>query len=107
MIESVKEYSTRIKLVPGESYTFPDFTLAFTGQRPVPQSPAHVPLGDFYDFKLTANDYKEAISWSSGTGEIAPARFRIPWGSTQRPGEIQIDQASQEFEVRLYPALPI
>jgi hypothetical protein len=31
----------------------------------------------YYDFKITKEKTEKAVSWTAGTGDIAPARFEI------------------------------
>ena len=64
---------------------FGAFSLTFIGQRRVTLE--KYPRGFlYYDFRLTDPHGTQTISWSSGTGEIAPLRFKV---------------GSEEFELEL------
>jgi hypothetical protein len=76
MANQVK-YGTKVSFKEGEVLQFPDFTLKFLGTKPAPKSDLHVPLGDTYEFEITADNTSQTISWSSGAGEIAPAKINI------------------------------
>ena len=55
---------------------FRDFTLTFAGERHVafPEYPRGF---DTHDFLVTSGSETLTVSWSSGTGEIAPASFTV------------------------------
>jgi hypothetical protein len=55
---------------------FPDFTLTFLQQRHVPST--MFPRGFvYYEFRAHSGEETVDVSWSEGTGEIAPVSFRI------------------------------
>ncbi|HWA06931.1 MAG TPA: hypothetical protein VG961_10310, partial [Ignavibacteria bacterium] len=67
------------KFSKGEQIKFPDFTLEYTGER---SETKQFPNGNsitmkFHEFNLTSSASKKQISWSSGTGDIAPVQFEI------------------------------
>ena len=69
-------YGTRVKYRPGEKIEFPDFTIEYVGKRK--KSVPLYPSGFFYyDFKLSKGNVGKIVSWTSGTGDIAPANFEI------------------------------
>lgn len=68
-------YGSRVKFSVGRTLRFPDFDLTFVGKRPV--TPAQYPRGWWaYDFKVRAKNDEQTVSWSAGTGDIGPTRFK-------------------------------
>lgn len=55
---------------------FGNFTLTFTGERRV-VTEKFPPGMIFYDFRVTSPAGNQTISWSSGTGDIGPAVFKV------------------------------
>ena len=75
----MNDYDTVIEFSKGEQIKFPDFTLEYTGER---SETKQIPNGNsitmkFHEFNLTSSASKKQISWSSGTGDIAPVAFEI------------------------------
>ncbi len=69
-------YGAITKYEPDKVIEFPDFTLEFTGERRVSSPP--YPRGFlYYDFKIKTASEEKVISWTAGTGEIAPTEFEI------------------------------
>ena len=71
------EYNSIVSYSKNEAIKFPDFTLEFTGTR---DEKKMFPNGNsinfrFYDFKINTGSETKTISWSSGTGDIAPLAF--------------------------------
>lgn len=71
------EYNSIVSYSKNEVIKFPDFTLEFTGTR---DEKKMFPNGNsinfrFYDFKITFGSETKIVSWSSGTGDIAPLPF--------------------------------
>ena len=69
-------YGTRVKYATGKRIDFPNFTIEYVGERrktlPV------YPRGFlYYDFKLRNGSTEKMVSWTSGTGLIAPMQFEI------------------------------
>lgn len=63
----------------GEQLKFPDFKLEFKGTR---DEKKEFPNGNslnfrFYDFTVSNDKTTKNISWSSGTGDIAPLQFEF------------------------------
>lgn len=57
---------------------YPDFTLRFLGKSEGGTLPNGMPMGAQYRFEASLPDgQKSAVTWSSGTGEIAPRPFII------------------------------
>jgi hypothetical protein len=70
-------YGKRIGFAPGKSIHYPDFTIRFVGTRR--EVPKMYPRGWLvYDFEvLSRHGESSQVSWSSGTGNIAPALFSV------------------------------
>jgi len=74
--EPASSYGEKIGFAKGLTLSFPDFTLEYAGQHRT--SSEKYPRGFlFYDFKVRVRDVEKSISWSNGTGEIAPLDFEI------------------------------
>ena len=68
-------YGTRVKYRAGK-IEFPDFTVEYLGERR--KSLPVYPRGFlYYDFKITSGKTEKVISWTTGTGDIAPIQFEI------------------------------
>ena len=72
-------YDTVVSFSKGEKIQFSDFKLEFTGTR---DEKKEFPNGNslnfrFYDFVLSNDKTTKNISWSSGTGDIAPLDFEF------------------------------
>lgn len=70
-------YNTAVKFEQGIILSYPDFTAVYTGVRTVTKD---LPNGNnitikYHDFKINSAAEQKTISWSSGTGDIAPVRF--------------------------------
>jgi hypothetical protein len=66
-----EEYSANIAL------KYPNFTLHFVGAEPgafYPNSTTHR-MGSRYKFMAVWDKIAQPVSWSSGTGDIAPSKF--------------------------------
>lgn len=75
----MNDYDKVVKFSKGEQLKFPDFTIEYTGER---TETKQFPNGNsltmkFHEFNVTSASSQKKISWSSGTGEIAPVRFEI------------------------------
>ena len=69
-------YGTKVKFGAGRTLHFPDFDLAYVGKRHV--TPPQYPRGWWvHDFKVRAKGDEQTISWSAGTGDIGPTRFKV------------------------------
>lgn len=70
-------YNTAVKFEQGKILSYPDFTAEYTGIRTVTKD---LPNGNkitfrYHDFKINSAAEQKTVSWSSGTGDIAPVRF--------------------------------
>lgn len=73
---SQRFYGEKIKFRQNQPVKFADFNLTYVGERRV--SSDNFPRGFLYhDFKLEAGKDVQTISWTSGTGDIGPARFTV------------------------------
>ncbi len=69
-------YGEKVKFAKGQVLKFPDCQMEFLGKRKVAVDV--YPRGFIYsDFRVTAGGESKTLSWSSGTGEIAPLFFEI------------------------------
>jgi len=70
------KYGTKVPFKKGRLLKFPDFTLAYSGERRV--TSAQYPRGFLYrDFVIAAGSERITASWTSGTGVIGPMLFTI------------------------------
>ena len=72
-------YNEIVKYSKEEQLKFPDFKLEFKGTR---DEKKEFPNGSslnfrFYDFSVSNDKTQKNISWSSGTGDIAPQQFEF------------------------------
>jgi hypothetical protein len=69
-------YGTRVKYRLGQKVEFPDFTIAYVGERR--KSVPVYPRGFLcYDFKVSKGKAEKVVSWTTGTGDIGPMAFEI------------------------------
>lgn len=75
---NVQNYGEKVNYSNGKEIKYPDFTVKFSGTHekgfPLPDSATKMV---FYDFQVTKGDKKQTVSWSSGTGDIAPSFFYV------------------------------
>ncbi|MEP6901995.1 MAG: hypothetical protein ABJA66_09605 [Actinomycetota bacterium] len=70
------EFGAKVKFSPNVRIKFKDFSIIYIGERRV--SSEKFPNGFlYYDFKVQNQIENITISWTSGTGEIAPTAFQI------------------------------
>jgi hypothetical protein len=74
--EQKASYGTRVKYQAGQKIEFPDFTVEYVGERRT-SLPAYPRGFLYYDFKVRTANVEKVVSWSSGTGDIAPVDFEI------------------------------
>lgn len=72
--DKVEKYGEKVSYADGREMKFPDFSIKFTGKRGTGNAPIKM---TFYDFLVTKGENKQTVSWSSGTGDIAPAIFNV------------------------------
>jgi hypothetical protein len=69
-------YGAKVKFSVGRTLHFPDFDLTYVGKRRV--MPPQYPRGWWiHDFKVRAKSDEQTVSWSAGTGDIGPTRFKV------------------------------
>ena len=68
------KYGTPLKYEKEQIIEFADFSIKFIGERRT-TSDAYPRGFLFYDFEIFKGDKKQTVSWTSGTGEIAPEYF--------------------------------
>ena len=73
------EYDTVVQYEKGKQIKFTDFNLEFIEER---TEKKEFPNGTsitfrFFDFKISNDKETKTISWSAGTGDIAPADFEF------------------------------
>lgn len=74
--EQNASYGTRVKYKAGQKIEFPDFAAEYLGERR--QTMPVYPRGFlYYDFKISRGKTEKVVSWTAGTGDIAPAQFEI------------------------------
>ncbi len=74
------DYAARVRFRKAAPISFPDFVLTYLGERRVASE--RFPRGFlFHDFHVAGAAGPQTVSWSSGTGDIGPALFRV--GSKQ------------------------
>jgi len=72
----VAAYSSKVKFKAGHALRFPDFDLTYVGKHHV--IPPQYPRGWWvHDFKVRAKGVEQTVSWSAGTGDIGPTRFKV------------------------------
>ena len=69
-------YGAKVVFRANSPIRFRHFALTFVGERHVafPEYPRGF---DYHDFRLTSGPETLIVSWSAGTGEIAPALFTV------------------------------
>lgn len=73
---SVHAYGSKTPFTKGDVVKFPDFDLTYLGERKI-SSPVFKAGFIYHDFFIAKGEESEAMSWSSGTGEIAPQSFEV------------------------------
>lgn len=72
------EYNRVTDFEQGRVYDFPDFKLEFIGERTEKKDTPGGSISFRYsDFSVTGKNETKKLSWSSGTGDIAPLLFEI------------------------------
>lgn len=69
-------YGSKVSFRKDQAIPFPDFVLTYTGDRHV--SSTHFPRGfQYFDFVAKTASEEVKVSWTSGTGVIDAADFKI------------------------------
>jgi hypothetical protein len=69
-------YGSKIRFGANRILRYPDFQVIYIGKRHV--APRQYPRGWWtYDFKVRGKGAEQTVSWSAGTGDIGPTRFKV------------------------------
>lgn len=69
-------YGAKVAFRQDQAIPFEDFQLTFVGQHR--ETPSVYPRGFLYfDFQVAAGRQRLKVSWTAGTGLIAPAQFEV------------------------------
>ncbi len=75
-VSDTAAYGSKVRFKAGRTLRFPDFELIYLGKRRV--APKQYPRGWWiHDFKVVCKGAEQTVSWSAGTGDIGPTRFRV------------------------------
>jgi hypothetical protein len=78
----VAAYGAKVKFSVGLTLRFPDFALTYAGKRHV--TTRQFPRGWWiHDFKVRGKSADQTVSWSAGTGDIGPTRFKVDGAAFQ------------------------
>ncbi len=71
------QYGELTPFKEGEPIDLPGFTVTYMGDRieDIPTSPGNSFIFTYHDFEVISKNETEIISWSSGTGNLAPLPF--------------------------------
>ena len=73
---SAADFGAKVEFKKDAPVSFADFVLTYLGERHV--SSDRFPRGfTYHDFRVVAASGTQTVSWSSGTGDIGPAPFRV------------------------------
>jgi hypothetical protein len=78
-------YGQPVRFAKNRVVEFRDFTVRYVGERRV-TSPVFKPGFLYYDFEVTGRGGAQTVSWSSGTGVIDAASFKVDG----RPYELEL-----------------
>ena len=68
-------YGSKVRFGTDRIVRYPDFQVTYMGKRHV--APSQYPRGWWtYDFKVRGKGGEQTVSWSAGTGDIGPTRFK-------------------------------
>jgi len=86
------DYNSVVSFSKGEKITFPNFVLEYRDERVVDRFPTdgNSVKMKFYDFEANNGGERVIVSWSSGTGDIAPSPFEI--GGNKYELELRISE---------------
>jgi hypothetical protein len=92
-------YGVPVPFAKNRDVVFAHFTMRYLGERKV-SSPIFKPCFTFYDFEVRSAKSTQTVSWSSGTGVIDSASFKVdgrPYelelkGSVARKGWLREDE---------------
>lgn len=96
-------YGSKVRFRLDRTLRFPGFELTYMGKRHV--TPPQYPRGWWiHDFKVRSKGDEQTVSWSAGTGDIGPTRFRVQGA----PFQIELSRSDKlgplrEDELVVYP----
>jgi hypothetical protein len=68
-------YGSKVRFGAGRTLRYPDFQVSYMGKHHV--TPPQYPRGWWtYDFKVRGKVDEQTVSWSGGTGDIGPTRYK-------------------------------
>ena len=71
-------YGSPFSYEVAKSITFPDFSFRYDGTEPGANYPGtNRRMGDVIQFRVETAEKSQAVSWSSGTGDIGPSFFKV------------------------------
>ncbi len=74
--QATATYGSKVRFGTGQTLRFPDFEMTYMGKRHV--TPPQYPRGWWmHDFKVRGKGGEQTVSWSTGTGDIGPTRFKV------------------------------
>jgi hypothetical protein len=69
-------YDSKVRFSLDRTLRFPDFEMTYKGKRHV--TPPQYPRGWWiHDFSVRGKGGAQTVSWSAGTGDIGPTRFKV------------------------------
>jgi hypothetical protein len=69
-------YESKVRFRMDRTVHYTDFQVIYIGKRHV--APPQYPRGWWtYDFKVRGKGDEQTVSWSAGTGDIGPTRFKV------------------------------
>lgn len=69
-------YGSKVRFGLDRTLRFLDFDVTYIGKRHV--TPPQYPRGWWiHDFKVRRQNDEQTVSWSAGTGDIGPTRFKV------------------------------
>jgi len=78
-------YGEIVRFAKGHDVVFPGFAMRYLGERQV-SHPVFKPGFTYYDFEVRSPRSTQTVSWSSGTGVIDSASFKVDG----RPFELEL-----------------
>jgi hypothetical protein len=78
-------YGVIVHFSRGHAVVFPNFSMTYLGERRV-SDPKFKPGFTFYDFEVKSAKSTQTVSWTSGTGVIDSASFKVDG----RPYELEL-----------------
>lgn len=74
---SENKYGEKVQYSKDQVLDFSDFSVCYMGKRKIEVPQYAQGYFTYYDFEISDGSEKKIISWSSGTGSIAPVIFKF------------------------------